>query len=164
MDFSLNELGEDDLQAIQTLFEACEDYFVFTTGGSVTSASAHSLYIQLPEGRSYEDKHILGIYEDFELMGVIDAILNYPDDGTLTLGLFLIDPKCKAVGMKDAYKLLEKWCMDQKVSKIRVNVYEILDDEMKFWQEMDFQPTNEKIEDGDRVILVMEKCLQKISL
>ena len=157
----LKGIGEDDLRAIQTLFEACKDYFILMTGGSVTSASAHSLYIQLPEGKSYKDKHIFGFYEDSELMGVIDAILNYPDDRTLTLGLFLVDPKYKVIGMKNAYKLLERWCMDQKVSKIRISAYEILEDEMKFWQEMGFQPTGQKIEDGDRAILIMAKSLQR---
>ena len=29
--------------------------------------------------------------------------------------------------------------------KSKIGAYEILEDEMKFWQEMDFQPTDQKI-------------------
>jgi hypothetical protein len=156
----LKELGEGDLEAVQTLFENCEDYFVLTTGGSVTSASAHSLYIQIPEGKSYDDKHILGVYEDSKLIGVIDAILDYPEKDIVTLGLFLIDLRHQIVGMENAYKLLERWCIDQKASKIRISVYEILEGEIKFWQEMGFLSTGQNIQDGDRAILIMEKSFE----
>jgi hypothetical protein len=44
----LKELGEDDLSSIQNVFEACEDYFILTTSSPIKSASAHSLYIQVP--------------------------------------------------------------------------------------------------------------------
>ena len=158
----LKELGEEHLPSIQAVFEACEDYFILTTGGSATPAAAHSLYIQLPEGKSYEDKHIFGIcdVETSELIGVIDAILSYPELGTLMLGLFLIVPEYRRRGIgKKAYALLEQWSRDQGVSAIRLGVHEAAEDAARFWEQVGFRPTGQTSLDGTRMVVVFKKFL-----
>ena len=156
----LKELGETDLPSIQGVFEACEHYFILTTGGSATPAAAHALYIQLPKGRSYDDKHILGIChaDTSELIGVIDSVLGYPEPGMVTLGLFLIVPEYRHrdIGRK-AYALLEQWVKDRKASAIRISVHEAAEDDVNFWKQAGFRSTGQTSRDGTCGVEVLEK-------
>ena len=157
----LRELDEEDLSSIQAVFEACEDYFIHTTGGPVTSASAHSLYIQLPAGKSYEDKHILGICdaETNDLVGVIDAILGYPEPDTAMLGLFLIKPKFRDRIGRKAYALLERWVKERGFVAIRVSVHEDIKDDANFWKSLGFGASDQVSQDENHTVLVYEKRL-----
>ncbi len=159
---ALEELYEHDLQAVQAVFEACEDYFVFATGAPAPSGAAHTLYIQLPEGCCYRDKHILGICdaETRELMGVIDAIVGYPDLHTLTLGLFLVVPRhidSEVVG--EAREALERWARARGAARIRIAAYEGLGVTASLLEGAGFTATDHWVQDGTRAVRVFERRL-----
>jgi len=146
---------------MQAVFEECEDYFVLTTGGSATPAAAHSLYIQLPEGKSYEDKHILGICnaETGRLVDVIDVILGYPKPDIITLGLFLIAPEYSSSISKKTYNVLEQWVRDQGCAIIQVSVYEESGNDTSFWNSLDFGATGQISQNGNHTVVICQKCL-----
>lgn len=69
-------LESEDGPALQTLFERCDDYFESATGLPAGPAEAQSAFMVLPEGKGYEDKFLVGIFDHGRLVGVIDAIRN----------------------------------------------------------------------------------------
>lgn len=111
----LTELGEQDVVPIQELFESWPMQFERLAGTPVTASAAHALYIQVPDGVAYEDKHVLGLREaDGHLSGVIDGIAHYPRPGVLTVGL------CFAPLCQDIVQHLERWAIAQSLRVIHV--------------------------------------------
>jgi RimJ/RimL family protein N-acetyltransferase len=158
----LEELFERDLPAIQAVFDACEDYFVITTGGPAPTTAADLLLRQLPAGCHYEDKHVLGICDarSCELVGLIDAIAGYPDLRTLTVGLFLLVPEHLSSGVaQEAHALLERWARRRGASRIRIANWQGLQATAGFLEQIGFRARREQIRGGVREVLVFEKRL-----
>ena len=158
----LEELVERDLPAVQAVCEACEEYFVATTGGPAPPGAARSLLTRLPEGCSPRDKHVLGVCDTQtrELAGLIDAIVGYPDLRTLTLGLFLVMPQHVSSGVAaEACKLLEEWGRRRGASRIRIAGHGALQGASDFLSQAGFRATDDHVRDGRHRLVVLEKRL-----
>jgi len=158
----LEELAERDLPAVQAVCEACEEYFVATTGGPAPPGAARSLFTQLPEGCSPRDKHLLGVCDTQtrELTGLIDAIVGHPDLRTLTLGLFLVMPQHVSSGIAaKACRLLEQWARRRGASRIRIAGHEALAGAADFLSQAGFRATDDRVGDGGHRAVVLEKRL-----
>ena len=158
----LEELGRQDLMAVEAVFAACEDYFVLATGRPPPPRAADSLFIQLPEGCCYEDKHILGICDPDtrELLGLIDAIVGHPDLRTLTLGLFLITPEgLRPETAQEAFRLLEQWARARGLFKIRVTGNDLLQGTARFFERAGFRATQEPAGWASGKVVTLEKHL-----
>jgi len=73
----------EDAPALQKLFEASADYYELTMGLPPGPAEGQNLFMQLPEGKNYEDKHVISVLTDSgKFIGVLDLIRNHPEPGT----------------------------------------------------------------------------------
>ena len=159
---TLELLEEHELPIVQALFEACETYFIATTGAPAPPLAAHMLFTQLPGDALHDDKHILGICDTAtrEVLGVIDAVLGYPDARTVTLGLFLVTPADEDHSVRqEACRLLEEWAADRGGSAIRIAVYDVPPDAPEFWRTAGYIPTGEHAQVDARTVLFLEKSL-----
>lgn len=92
-------LEAEDGPLLQEMFERCGDYFEAVTGLPVGPAEAQSTFMVLPEGKGYEDKFLIGIFDYEELVGVVDAIRNYPEPAIWWIGLMLLVPERRGRGL-----------------------------------------------------------------
>jgi ribosomal protein S18 acetylase RimI-like enzyme len=93
------DIAPADLAALQALCERSADYFERITGLPPGPSEAHSLYIARPERATPGQKFLLGIATfDEQLIGVLDAISDYPEPGVCTLGLLLFEPDARGRG------------------------------------------------------------------
>ncbi|HEV8194786.1 MAG TPA: hypothetical protein VGP82_25320 [Ktedonobacterales bacterium] len=80
--YTLVALTPEDGPEVQALPERSADYSELVMGLPPGPAEAQSLYIDLPEGKGYEDKLLLGVFTgERRLVGVLDAIRDYPEPG-----------------------------------------------------------------------------------
>jgi GNAT superfamily N-acetyltransferase len=115
------------------------------TGAPPGAAGAQSLFTILPEGRSYEDKFVFGIFLDGRMLGCIDIIRGYPAGNTATLGLLLVAEQYQRTGMgRLAYAELEQliraWNSCDRVS---LGVVMTNSDVIAFWRKLGFSETGE---------------------
>jgi|SRR5579884_410424 len=87
---------------LQRLLERDPEFFELEFGLPPGPSEAQSAYVSLPEGKSYEDKFLLGIFRASELIGVIDVIRDYPRTGVWTFGTIFVDPGTRREGIGTA--------------------------------------------------------------
>jgi pimeloyl-ACP methyl ester carboxylesterase len=91
--YKLAYLTEDEEPQVEMLLERCADYLDLVAGLPPSLALAHDLFTTVPEGKGYEGKILLDIWaESAKLVGLLDAVRNYPAQGVWFLGLLLLEP------------------------------------------------------------------------
>jgi GNAT superfamily N-acetyltransferase len=99
----------------------------------------------LPEGKSYDDKFVFGIYLGSEMVGCVDLIRGFPNAKTALLGLLLVSEKHqrKEIGRR-AYTLLDEFIRSWGTcDHVRIGVVRTNEDVMPFWSRLGFEPTGE---------------------
>ena len=118
--FSTRRLTPEDLGGLQTLFERSEDYFRTATGAPPGPDEAQRAFVAGPPGKPVDDKRIIGVFQDAELVGVIDALTDWPDRGVWMMGMLLLDPAHRGRGLGtqvlDGY---ESWAAKHGASEFR---------------------------------------------
>ena len=89
--YTLVALTPEDGPEVQALMERRADHAELVMGLPPGPAEAQSLYMGLPEGKGYEDKLLLGVFTtQRRLVGVLDALRDYPKPGEWWIGLLLL--------------------------------------------------------------------------
>jgi hypothetical protein len=78
------ELSE--MRELQRVIEGAPRYAHRITRVRPGQADAQSTYPALPEGKTYDDKFVFGIYLGNEMVGCADLIRGYPNPTTALLG------------------------------------------------------------------------------
>ncbi|GGJ25796.1 GNAT family N-acetyltransferase [Streptomyces brasiliensis] len=95
----VREPGPGDEARLLELFQACEDWFVAATGLPSGPGDVQSLFYALPEGASPDDKVLLVVEHDDALLGLVDAVRDHPAPGAVSVGLFLLAPSARRLGL-----------------------------------------------------------------
>lgn len=95
----IRPVDEDEVDALQTLLEACTDHAQQVTGYPTGPSDALSTLLQLPEGLDPERKTVLALRDGAAFLGVADLLLGYPEASTTTLGLLLVVPEARRQGL-----------------------------------------------------------------
>ncbi len=90
------------MAALQSVYEACPDYFERCLGGPAGPAEAQSSFANLPPGRFYDDKFVFGILDDDRMIGCAEVFRDHPDPGSAYLTLLLIVPEFRRGGLGGA--------------------------------------------------------------
>lgn len=91
---SIRFLSDSDLIVLQAFIDLFDDFFVLCEG--VKGSAEEILKVCPPSKDLLQDKLVLGIYDNKYLIGLIDLIQNYPDEGTWTIGYLLIHPNYRS--------------------------------------------------------------------
>lgn len=104
------QLEPDDEPAVLELFADCSDWFEATTGLPSGPGDVQSLFYALPEGADIDDKRLFLVLSEDRVIGLVDAVLRYPDVRSVALGLFLVAPshRRRGVGTAVAGELLSQ--------------------------------------------------------
>jgi len=158
-------LDSTDGDALQALLERCTDYIQLVCGTPTWPSAAQALLTQVPEGKGSSDKFVIGIYADTRnLIGVLDAIQNYPASDEWHLGLMLLEPQQRNRGLGgQLYRAFEHWVAQFGAQYIRLGVVEQNDQGYRFWQRMGFEIIEKKppqrFGQEDSIVLVMKRCM-----
>ena len=95
----VRDLEPADEQAVLAVFTASDDWFLAATGQPSAPGDVQSAYYSLPEGYEFDDKVLLVIEADREVVGFIDALRRYPHIASVGIGTFLIRPEFRRLGI-----------------------------------------------------------------
>lgn len=117
-------LHPPDLPALQALFERATDYFEIATGAPPAKDEAGRAFVAGPPAKAVDDKCTVGIFHpDGSLAGVLDALVDWPEDGTWTLGMLLLEPGSRGAGLgSDVLSAFEAWGRSRGAGRIRTAV------------------------------------------
>ncbi len=117
-------LHPPDIRAAQALFERAADYFEVATGAPPGRDEATRAFVAGPPSKSVDDKRILGIFDRHnELIGILDALVDFPADGDWTMGMLLLDPKHRGAGLgTTVLEVYEAWAASQGAKRFHTAV------------------------------------------
>lgn len=130
----------EDRGKLQTLLEKCADYSLLVTGSPPKPTAAVSLLADCPPGKTLADKFVLGIStEHHKLIGVLDTVRDYPTQDDWWLGLLLLDPAQRNLGLgKRIVQSFKHWVNEQGARRIFLGVLEENQNAYRFWQSLGF--------------------------
>jgi RimJ/RimL family protein N-acetyltransferase len=134
-----------EMEALQEVLEDSSDFLYRITGHPPGQADAQSTYSILPEGKSYDDKFVYGIYQGDQMVGCADVIRGYPKEDTTLLAVLLVRESYQGKGIGTvAYGLLEdaikSW---EGVRFIQVQMVRTNEQALPFLRRLGFRETGE---------------------
>lgn len=140
-EYAVRPLRPQDLPDLQALIERSADYTWMLTGGPPGPADAEELFSDRPPDAGPEDKILLGVRAaNNKLVGVLDAIRNYPQPDSWFLGLLMIEPAHRGHGLGRAiYQGFEARAAAQDVENIFLGVVEENREGLRFWRGLGFE-------------------------
>lgn len=139
--YTVRRLKPEDNVILQKLYDDCKDFMLLTKGRPALSTAAIDEFEEVPEGKTKDDKYLFGLFSNSEkLVGVIEAIRHYPDDKTWWIGLLMLKPEYRRLGLGTSFfHAFEKWISTHKALHISLLVIEANKPARKFWQDLGFQ-------------------------
>ncbi|GCE08791.1 GNAT family N-acetyltransferase [Dictyobacter aurantiacus] len=148
-DYAFRYLTLADTDNVQDLYERCADYVELVTGHKPESVAAQRIFTEIPTGKTYNDKLLIGIFTpDNKLIGIIDAIRDYPTTQEWYLNLLLLDPQERHRGLGEKiYHVFAGWAATQGAQTISLTVLTQNTQALRFWQRLGFE-ASEYTDDG----------------
>jgi RimJ/RimL family protein N-acetyltransferase len=139
-------LVAQDGPALQEVLEASTDYFQLVTGLPPGRAEAASLFQFLPEGATYGQKVLLGLFDpQGVLIGVLDAIRDYPARRLWSLGLLLLVPTWRGSGLgSEVFQAFQRWAVGLGAETLRLGVASVNVRALAFWRRLGFEVRERK--------------------
>ena len=154
--WSIALLTVDDTDAMTSFIKLFNDFFQLCEG---EDGSAITILHACPSLKDiYKDKFVLGLYNNTLLIGVIDILCDYPENGILTIGYLLIHPdyRNRGIGSKfitDLKKIISP-------DKLRCIVQKQNKRALEFWKSNGFSITGQKEDQLGNLVninLILEK-------
>ena len=162
--FSARLLSSNDLPIIQTFLDNNEDFFIMSTGEKARKNEAEEILKNIPGEKVNENKFLIGLLDDNELVAFVDIIQNYKNDAEWTINYFLVNKNYR--GKAIATRLLnaiENILLSLKVNTLRVVVQEQNVCGSALWNKTGFKEI-ERIKQkifSDKNDIVMTKKLER---
>ncbi|WP_432662328.1 GNAT family N-acetyltransferase [Wukongibacter baidiensis] len=156
---------EEDIEDVLRLCQNCLDYYALEGIKSVDIQNAKEIFEGLPQGKTSEDKMVIGIYgEKDNLIGIIEGIREFPQKDIWYVGLMMIAKEKRNEGLGEKfYKAFEKWSSEHDVNSIRLGVLEENAMGLGFWKKVGFNVIkkidNFKIGNIETTVFSMENNL-----
>jgi GNAT superfamily N-acetyltransferase len=135
-----------EMVELQRVLEEAPKFAYRVTRCPPQPADAQSTYSALPDGKTYNDKFVYGIFCDDKMVGCIDVIRDYPKNGVAWIGLLLVSEKLHGQGIgRKALELLKREIYSWKACKgIQLAVVSTNDVALPFWRKMGFCETGKR--------------------
>ena len=139
-DFTFCSLHPGQAGVLQPLFEQCADYTLLVEGQGVSPDAARETFEEVPPGHSLDHKFVYGILNrEGEIIGVLEGMRHYPQEGVWWIGLFLLAPSARGRGL--GHKLIAAfidYAQAQDGTALMLGVVEENQAAYRFWQGQGF--------------------------
>jgi GNAT superfamily N-acetyltransferase len=142
----MERLAETDGPAIASLYGECADYWTLVTGRPAGREAAANLLADRPPVVPLSNKFVLGLRDkNLRLVAIVDALRDYPGPGVWWLGLLLLAPESRGLGLGGRlYAAFESWVAGQGASEVRLCVQVHNIGAHRFWQRLGFVASGSK--------------------
>lgn len=159
------KLEAADEAVLQRLLEACSDFHLLTEGQMTPPTAARDVLNELPPGKDLADKATWGVTDTAtgQLVGVLDAVLGFPEHDIAYLGLMLLHPDWRQRGWgPQLLAAVEQWAKEAGSRFLRLGVVEQNEGGHRFWKRHGFQEQVRRRQQFGRLestVIVMQKPL-----
>jgi ribosomal protein S18 acetylase RimI-like enzyme len=135
----------ENIELVQKIFESAPEYFLNVSGDVAVPTDSEDAFNALPPNFEIDKKHVLGIYFEEKLIGVIDCLIGYPASDKAYIGLLILNESYQNKGLgKITYNELEKYLHSYlTLTSIRLSVVESNETVLNYWEKMGFSLTGE---------------------
>jgi len=154
--YEVKELTTHDSDEIFLLCKENKEYYKHFFNDITKDGVIDDLF-EIPIIINKDDKHVLGFYDNCQLIAILDLVDKYPNDNTLYIGLFMLDVdyQNKGIGTMIINDLVD-YATNNNYKGIRL-AWIIENDKAKnFWMKNGFYPLGEKITKNKKPIKVTE--------
>lgn len=138
--YILRLIDDNEFEEVLELFQLCPDYFEMVEGSEASETSVVNYFEALPPDKTLEDKYSIGIYEGGLLVGVVDLVKDFPEVGTWIVGLVIIKPAYRRIGLGTAiYHYIGEIAKQEEVSTLRVGVLTCNEGALLFTKSLGYQ-------------------------
>jgi len=139
--YHTRRLSPADLRDLQSLFERCSDYFEVATGAPAHREEASRAFVAGPPTKSVDDKRVIGVFQNSQLVGVIDALVDWPESGVWSVGMFLLDPTHRTRGFgAQLMSAFEGWGGENGARSFRTAIVTHHGDGIRFLERCGYAP------------------------
>lgn len=126
---------------LQQLYEQCIDYSYLIDGHPPSPSAASEEFLAVPEGKTLHDKLMIGFFDACNiLVGLIEGIRHYPNDGTWWVGLMMLAPQQRGKGNgSEFYRAFERWASVHGAQQVSLSVVEENEQGFRFWKKVGFE-------------------------
>jgi len=154
------------MAALQCVLESAPGYFETVCAAPPGTAEAQSTFTALPEGKTYDDKFVWGLYSGEAMIGCADVIRGYPSRERAVIGLLLLSEGWQHRGLGRAFAtLLERRIASwPEIERLRIGVVASNDGALVFWRKLGYRETGEirpRQPGFVREVIVLEKPLER---
>lgn len=157
--YQVRKITKGDVEKVYQLFLGNPLYFKHIHE-EPSIASIFQDMKALPNGKTMQDKYFMGFFNGDELIAVMDLIVEYPNEKTIFIGLFMVESKYSGKGLGSQIIndcLLE--IKNQAYLFVRLGYMETNPQAKAFWEKCGFLETGIKTHNGQGMVVVMEKAL-----
>ena len=139
----LKQLSLADAPELQQVFKAAPAYWLRINGKPPGNLAAEETFRALPDGKSHDDKFVLGIFLGEEIIGCADLVRGYPNPESTMLGLLLLRETHQHMGLgRASYVAIENFVQSWKqIARMRIGVIAVNDVVLPFWKKLGFVET-----------------------
>ena len=158
-EYAVRHLGNEDVGII---FELSRHNHIFYQYHPpfVTTESILEDIGALPPDKDYTDKFYIGFFDGGTLIAVMDLILDYPQEKTAFIGLFMMDAAFQGRGTGS--KIIGEcaaYLTSLGYQKIRLGIDKGNPQSDAFWRKNGFIKTGEEVPNDFSAYLLMERIL-----
>ena len=139
---AFEKVNEGNIQEALHIYKANPMYFSLF-GDQPSMESLEKDLKAKPDGVSSENKHYCLIKKAGESIGLIDAIMSYPEEKSIYIGLYMMKHHRKGSG-KEAWKEIERQVLHKGYQAIQLSVIAKNISALNFWEHNGFQKTGRK--------------------
>ena len=139
--YSVRSLKPEEAELLQRLYDQCTDFALVVEGEPFCSTAAHAEFRSIPDGKSLGDKLMFGFINlQGEIVGLLEAVRNYPDETTWWLGLLMLAPQLRGHGVgREVLRGFSEYVRLHGGKTIMLGVVEDNRRAYRFWQNMGFE-------------------------
>lgn len=137
----LERVGRADLDAVQWVLDASTDFAMLVDGSPPPPDEARRLLEAVPPGSDPADKAVMLVRCAGVNLGVVDIVRDWPRPGTWMLGLLVLVPAARGMGIGSrVLRAVDTWAADSGAERIRISVAPVNTRGLAFWRREGFRP------------------------
>lgn len=142
--FILNIVTEDLLKNVLNIYDTNKEYFKISMNGKPSIETIIEDKNDIPPGSNFRDKNYKLISINGQDIGIIDYIMNYPDEDAVYIGLLIIHGDFHRQGYGRAF--IEEFTAGMREKgyhRLRLGVLKQNKNGLEFWTRMGFKVVKE---------------------
>lgn len=159
--YKVRKLSDKDVEKIYALEVGNPMFFDFCPPVPSVESIREDM-VALPPNKTFEDKFYLGFYKNEKLIAVMDLIGHYPREDIAFIGFFMMDRLYQGRGIGS---MIIEECLaflkEKGYRYVRLGYMKKNEQSKHFWVKNKFIPTGIETDNGQGIVVVMQRQINK---